>query len=130
MAFSPGRAAGVEASDAWCPALSGVLIVTDNGHAPAARRGRRECRVLVVDDDPDIRELVSSLLSRAGYVVSGAGNGAAALELIGPDGCLPDLVLLDRFMPVMDGDDLAARLRERDPNVRIIAFTSSDGSIG
>ncbi len=60
-------------------------------------------RVLVVDDDPDLRETVADVLTRAGYRVATASNGAVALEMLKAGDALPDLILLDMMMPVMDG---------------------------
>jgi DNA-binding response OmpR family regulator len=58
-------------------------------------------RVLVVDDDHDIRESLASVLSDEGYDVAEAGNGLEALAEM--DRERPDVVLLDLMMPVMDG---------------------------
>jgi DNA-binding response OmpR family regulator len=66
--------------------------------------------VLVVDDDPDIRGLVSFKLEQAGYSVSTENDGeaglAAALELV------PDLVLLDIMMPKLTGVEVCQKLRD------------------
>jgi CheY-like chemotaxis protein len=59
-------------------------------------------RVLVVDDDADIRETVSLILEDEGYDVASAGDGASALAEL-RDGPRPGLILLDLMMPVMDG---------------------------
>src|SRR4051812_36836132 len=58
-------------------------------------------RVLVVDDEPDIRESVADVLTSAGYLVDMAPHGLAALEQIRRQPV--DLVLIDLMMPVMDG---------------------------
>jgi DNA-binding response OmpR family regulator len=70
-------------------------------------------RVLVVEDEPDIRELVIHHLKREGYQVSAAASGEEALRqvLSAP----PDLVLLDLMMPAMDGLEVCRRLRQ-DPS--------------
>jgi DNA-binding response OmpR family regulator len=66
--------------------------------------------VLVVDDDADVRTLVSALLTRAGYLVAEAPDGRAALkELYGQR---PDLVVLDVSMPDLDGWATLERIRE------------------
>lgn len=70
--------------------------------------------VLVVDDEDDICFALSLHLERRGYRVLTAGDGAAALGLIGRWG-LPDVVLLDMVMPVMDGWQFARVLDERYP---------------
>ena len=68
--------------------------------------------VLVADDDPDIRSLVTLRLERSGYEVVAAGDGeqalAAALERA------PDLALLDVMMPKLDGYEVTERLRQEE----------------
>ena len=66
-------------------------------------------RALVVDDDPDMRERLRSVLERSGWSVTEACNGAEALDQASPP---PELVLLDLTMPVMDGFSFLHRLRE------------------
>lgn len=58
--------------------------------------------VLVVDDDEDLRQAVSSVLSEEGYQVLEAANGAEALSRL-HSGPIPDVILLDLMMPVMNG---------------------------
>jgi CheY-like chemotaxis protein len=65
-------------------------------------------RVLVVDDDPDILDALSEILEVEGYAVERARNGREALQRI--EQKLPDLVLLDLMMPVMDGSEFARKL--------------------
>jgi CheY-like chemotaxis protein len=60
-------------------------------------------RVLIVEDDTDIRETVAELLVEEGYEVQTAPSGKDALELLLESTVLPDVVLLDLMMPVMDG---------------------------
>ena len=62
-----------------------------------------DVRILVVDDDHDLREAVCDVLGDAGYRVDGAGNGAEALRFLAAADPLPDLILLDVMMPIMDG---------------------------
>jgi CheY-like chemotaxis protein len=59
-------------------------------------------RVLVVDDDQDIRETLAELLTDEGYLVESASNGREALTTL-RNGVRPDVILLDLMMPVMDG---------------------------
>ena len=61
----------------------------------------RDVRVLIVDDEPDIRATVSAMLEIEGYDVSEAANGADALQVF--EERAPDVILLDMRMPVMDG---------------------------
>jgi two-component system, OmpR family, response regulator CpxR len=67
--------------------------------------------VLIVDDDPDIRETLRFVLEDAGYVVYCAENGREALEVLDRSTPLPGLILLDLMMPVMSGDEMLKSLR-------------------
>jgi CheY-like chemotaxis protein len=67
-------------------------------------------RILIVDDDADLVSLTTHWLERAGYGVQHAGDGAAALTILGGDP-LPTLVLLDVMMPKMDGFEVLRRIR-------------------
>ena len=66
--------------------------------------------VLVVDDDPDVRALVSTLLGRAGYLITEAPDGRAALKALYDQ--RPDLVVLDVNMPDLDGWATLERIRD------------------
>ena len=66
--------------------------------------------MLVVDDDSDVRALVTTLLDRAGYLVAEAGDGRAALKALYEQ--RPDLVVLDVNMPDLDGWGTLERIRE------------------
>ncbi len=83
-------------------------------------------RVLVVDDDPDIRLLLRFELAAEGHDVAEAGNGEEALAAVGAGGI--DLVLLDMMMPVLDGWGV---LRTLDlataPPIVVITALASDG---
>ena len=67
-------------------------------------------KVLVVDDEPAIRDLILAVLEDEGYVAFGASSGPQALALVSAE--QPDLVLLDIMMPEMDGREAYRRLRE------------------
>ena len=64
---------------------------------------RRNARVLVVDDDDDIREIVVELLEANGFLVEGATNGREALDRLTSSAPRPEVIVLDLLMPVMDG---------------------------
>ncbi len=66
-------------------------------------------RVLVVEDEPDIAALVAYQLTREGFRVETAGTGPAALEAVARD--IPDLVVLDRMLPGLSGDEVLQRLK-------------------
>lgn len=82
--------------------------------------------ILVVDDDPDIREALRDILDDAGYSVVLAFHGQMALELLGTMGP-PCLVLLDWMMPVMDGAQFLHLLRENPlyDTVKVVLCTAS-----
>ena len=67
-------------------------------------------RVLIVEDEPDIRELVVHHLKREGYQVSAASSGEEALRQV--QAAPPDLVILDLMMPAMNGLEVCRRLRQ------------------
>lgn len=68
-------------------------------------------RVLVVDDDPDIRDLLVSVLLDDGYEAKSARNGREALAVL--EGWQADVVILDLMMPVMDGWTFAEQMQQR-----------------
>jgi two-component system phosphate regulon response regulator PhoB len=81
--------------------------------------------VLVVEDEEDLLETVTFILRRAGYEVIEADNGLHALERIAANG-LPDLILLDMNMPVMNGWELARQMRARELwRVPVVVFTAA-----
>lgn len=82
-----------------------------------------EVRVLVVDDEPDIRDTVAAMLEIEGYEVSQATNGAEALTIIEHDP--PDLIVLDMRMPVLDGWGFADELRRRGHRIPIVVMTAA-----
>jgi CheY-like chemotaxis protein len=67
-------------------------------------------RILVVDDEPDVRELFNITLKMAGHVTDTAKDGLEAIDKLEND--IPDLVLLDLMMPNLDGFGLLSRLRQ------------------
>jgi CheY-like chemotaxis protein len=86
-------------------------------------------RVLIVDDQPEHAEIVSLLLVRRGYEVAIAGDGPSAI--IQARARPPDLVLLDLYMPAVDGISTAVELRGDERTARIpILFISASGEDG
>lgn len=82
--------------------------------------------ILVVDDDRTTRRLVALQLRRAGYGVAEAGDGKKALARVGREAF--DLVLLDVWMPGMDGLEVLGRLREAKERPRVVMMTADDAS--
>jgi len=76
----------------------------------------------VVDDEPQVRATVREALAYEGYDVSEAENGADALASI--ELSLPDLVIFDLWMPVMDGWQLRKKLREAHPGLPVIVLSA------
>lgn len=79
-------------------------------------------RILVVDDEENIRELYRDELSEEGYEVALAKDGAEALAML--LSFRPDLVTLDVKMPGMDGIEVLRRIREKDPAVPVLLLTA------
>lgn len=72
----------------------------------------RSRQILVVDDDPSIREMIVQVLEDAGYRVSGAADGLEALDYLKTSAELPCLIVLDLRMPIMDGAEFRLRQQE------------------
>jgi two-component system response regulator MprA len=88
--------------------------------APAPGAGR----LLVVDDDPDVRESLERALRVAGYAVTTAVHGADALDQLARTPV--DLIVLDVLMPIVDGFDACRRLRERGNATPVLVLTARD----
>lgn len=82
-------------------------------------------RILVVDDEPNIREVVELYLRREGYEVEVTGDGAAALQAI--ERKIPDLIVLDLMLPMLNGLQLTRTLREGSYDIPIIMLTAKGG---
>lgn len=78
-------------------------------------------RVLVVDDEDGVREVLSRFLAERGYIVDAAEDGQQALEKI--LNAAPDIVFLDLKMPRLGGIDVLKRLREEGVNVAVITIS-------
>ncbi len=81
-----------------------------------------QARILVVDDEPEVRQLVADFLEAKGYQVSTAPGGAEALAAVAAE--QPHLVLLDIMMPRMSGLEVLQRIRQVDQSVGIIMLTA------
>ncbi len=80
-------------------------------------------RVLIVDDEANIREMIRLALETAGYEVAEAGSGLEAFAIIGSDDSW-DAVLLDQKMPGMVGTEILRRLNVMLPSARVIMMTA------
>jgi len=81
-------------------------------------------RLLVVDDDPDVRDSLSRALRMAGYSVTTAVHGGQALDLLARSPV--DLIVLDVLMPIVDGFDACRMLRERGDATPVLVLTARD----
>jgi CheY-like chemotaxis protein len=84
----------------------------------------------VVDDEPMIRALVATVLSRQGYTVLEAPDGPGALAVAAGQGAGIDLLLSDLMMPGMDGRELARRLLADRPGLRVLFISAFYTEIG
>lgn len=84
--------------------------------------------ILVVDDDPSIRALIRLYLEGVGYAVLEAADGRLAMQSLA--GKKVDLVVLDIFMPEMDGLEVLQALRERCRTCRVMAISGGSAKIG
>ena len=80
-------------------------------------------KVLVVDDEPEVRQVLIEFLSSRGYDVIPASRGAEAVAIVERD--KPDLVLLDVTMPDMDGVETLRRLNAIAPDLAVIMVTAN-----
>jgi two-component system, OmpR family, response regulator MprA len=79
-------------------------------------------RLLVVDDDPDVRDSVGRALRSTGYQVATASNGSDALDSVARSPV--DLIVLDVLMPVLDGFGVCRRLRDRGDRTPVLVLTA------
>ena len=78
-------------------------------------------QILVVDDEPSIREALAMLLVSVGYDVAMAENGACAVSQL--NRTIPDLIVTDLNMPQMSGIELISHVRSRYPSISIVAMS-------
>ena len=81
-------------------------------------------RILIVDDEPSVRDVMAAVLIDAGYSVQTAADGRIALKII--DDARPDLIISDVMMPHLDGWALLDHTRERDPALPVILMSAGD----
>jgi CheY-like chemotaxis protein len=81
--------------------------------------------VLLVDDSPDERDMYTRQLVATGYRVQVAENGEDALQQVAAG--VPDVVVMDLAMPVLDGWEATRRLKERHPSVPVIVLSGHTG---
>jgi two-component system, OmpR family, response regulator len=100
--------------------------VAQSGGASSPGATQAEARLLVVEDDPNIRELLSASLRFAGFAVDAVTTGAEAVTA-GRE-AKPDLIVLDVMLPDYDGFEVIKRLRETGVRVPVVFLTARDGT--
>ena len=85
--------------------------------------------ILLVEDEPAVRQLFAQALSRAGYAVYEARNGQEAMKLFDQFGDGIDLLLTDMRMPYMGGAELAHHLRGRRRTLKLLCISGYPGSL-
>lgn len=87
-------------------------------------------KILVVEDDADIRETISELLVEEGYEVELTQNGQEALDYLLDCSALPHLILLDLMMPIMDGIEFCFKTSQQQKIAHIpVVIMSADGHL-
>jgi PAS domain S-box-containing protein len=104
----------------YLPATAAEVTASTALREPEPRRRDGNERVLIVEDEPAVRELARRLLEDAGFNVLCAANGPEALGAWDDSGGNIDLVLTDLIMPGMSGRELAHRLRAQQPTVNVL----------
>jgi CheY-like chemotaxis protein len=99
---------------------------SQNGQGSAPPAGVRET-ILLVEDEPAVRQLFAQALLRAGYRVFEARNGQEAVKVFDEHGADIDMLLTDIRMPYMGGAELAATLRARRKTLKLLAISGYAG---
>lgn len=100
------------------------LLTTFNPEKPlqAKKRVQPVClQILVIDDDPLVRMLLKQVLEKEGHVVTEAGNGQEGVRRFREDS--PDLVITNHGMPIMNGLDVAFRIKKINPKIPVFLIT-------
>ena len=85
-------------------------------------------RILLADDQQEVREMTKLMLGMDEHIVTEAGNGQEALDLFAPERF--DLVITDYVMPLMKGDELARNIKRLAPSEPILMITGSGTDFG
>ena len=93
---------------------------------PTGEAGQKDIRILIIDDDSINSALVKEVLQRPGCTVEIALNPLRALEKFARNTDYADLVLLDYFMPMLDGGQTVQHLRKLNPDIKVVLFSGAE----
>jgi PAS domain S-box-containing protein len=109
---------GVGTTVRICLRKTHAVAVERNDEEKSAAQPMRSAIVLVIDDDPDLRRVLTASVEALGYAVVEAADGPSGLALF--DRVAPDLIVVDFAMPDMNGAEVARAARERRPDLPIV----------
>jgi two-component system NtrC family response regulator len=92
--------------------------------SPSISPGEKQVgfKILIIDDEPTLRESLQIALSSSGYEIKAARTGEEGLELFAQEN--PDLVLLDHWLPGINGDQVLGKIKEENPEIPVIIMTA------
>ena len=102
----------------WLRAVRETEMAAERGGSPVAEPAGQAARILLIDDDADVRGTIGELLEELGYQVHSAESGRAGLAMLPEVG--PDLLIVDFAMPEMNGADVARFVHARWPDLPIL----------
>lgn len=102
--------------------MTSILTFAKNYASKLRNAPKGPVRVLIVDDEEPVRKFVERVLHEAGYETSVAGDGAEAIQVASKTAGI-DVLVTDVMMPNMLGDELARRLRQNEPDLKVLYLT-------
>ncbi|MBU4200386.1 MAG: GxxExxY protein [Verrucomicrobia bacterium] len=98
-----------------------VIELQERGHSINQQKEFTRKKILIIDDEPDMVEIMVELITDQGYQTFGATNGADGIIINEKEN--PDLIILDLHMPGMDGMETLRQIRKKDGKVRVIILS-------
>src|SRR5262245_57076773 len=114
--------------DGGKPAQSLFALIKSRTFGAARQAAHGPWRVLVVDDEEPVRRFVDRVLQQGNYETMLAADGAEAVKIAAEHGPF-DILVTDLMMPQMTGDELARRLRQNDPKLKVLYLTGFSDSL-
>jgi CheY-like chemotaxis protein len=105
--------------------LADTVNVRPLNHIPSESIAGSPATILLVDDDPIVSRFLHDFLSRDGHLVTNAADGVEAFETLARSQSKVNLVITDMVMPGMGGSATISRLREKYPEIKVIAMSGS-----